>query len=485
MLPVSTQDPAARVTCEDILLFLNACFCCTGQREFYSDGHAQTVSIEFLHEYIRGNYRRLYARTIAAGVNHFNRAKIAVELLASSRDLAPEQRREEGRLIAAALRSLPPQRAYRALLAIRQRGVNNRRARAIVRDYLAARRDLVFDAVKYRSKLRALALHTHLPLPGELGGFLFKGWQQRRFATPLLETFRRAHYSADAIYDLPFTVAEGFAARRKIDRAVFLEKIAPRLTALERLRLQTAAARDGAELDIDLRRAPLTRLALYILSLAPDLRCAREGELRDALVAAARRALADAPLALGRVAAVLDRSYSASGSHDKPRRPLAIALAADALLREAASEYMSFWTSPTPDPLQVTARGQTDLAGPLLAALATRPDLLVVVSDGFDNDPTGGAGEVCRVFRERLDRGRRTTIVHINPVFDAPELGPRRLGPHVPTIGLRDAEDLPTALAFARFADGALSLHALEDYLARRAAVFLGRPLEPDGEVAP
>lgn len=485
MLPVSTQDPAARVTCEDILLFLNACFCCTGQREFYSDGHAQTVSIEFLHEYIRGNYRRLYARTIAAGVNHFNRAKIAVELLASSRHLDPEQRREEGRLIAAALRSLPPQRAYRALLAIRQRGVNNRRARAIVRDYLAARRDLVFDAVKYRSKLRALALHTHLPLPGELGGFLFKGWQQRRFATPLLETFRRAHYSADAIYDLPFTVAEGFAARRRIDRAVFLEKIAPRLTALERLRLQTAAARDGAELDIDLRRAPLTRLALYILSLAPDLRRARGDELRDALVAAARRALADAPLALGRVAAVLDRSWSASGSHDKPRRPLAIALAADALLREAASEYMSFWTSPTPDPLQVTARGQTDLAGPLLAALATRPDLLVVVSDGFDNDPTGGAGEVCRVFRERLDRGRRTTIVHINPVFDAPELGPRRLGPHVPTIGLRDAEDLPTALAFARFADGALSLAALEDYLARRAAVFLGRPLEPDGEVAP
>ena len=117
----SHQHAAERVTCEDLVLFLNACFCCTGQREFYSDGHAQTVSIEFLHDYIRGNYRRLYARTLAAGVNHFNRAKIAVELLASSRELTPDERREEGRLIAATLRSLPAPRAYRALLAVHRR----------------------------------------------------------------------------------------------------------------------------------------------------------------------------------------------------------------------------------------------------------------------------------------------------------------------------------------------------------------------------
>ncbi|WP_373372047.1 hypothetical protein [Nannocystis radixulma] len=475
-MTMSTQTAAARVTCEDLVVFLNACFCCTGQREFYSDGHAQTVSIEFLHDYIRGNYRRLYARTLAAGVNHFNRARIVTELLAGSRHLGPEERREEGRLIAAALRSLPAPRAYRALLAVRARGVNNRRVRAIVRDYLSSRPDLKFDAIKYRDKLRDLILHTHLPLPGELGGFLFKGWRERRYATPLLETFRRAHYSEEALYELPFTVAEGLAARKKIDRAVFLRKIAPRLTALERLRLQATAAREGvAELAIDLGRAGLTRLAIYILSLSLGERRQRAAELRAALDAAARRCLRDAPLALGRVAAVLDCSYSTAGSPDRPRRPLAIALAVDALLRAASAEYMSFWTPASDDPLQLVPRGQTDLAGPLLDALETRPDLVVVVSDGFDNDPTGGAGEVCRVFKARLDPAGRTTIVHVNPVFDAPELGPRRLGGAVPTLGLRDAEDLPTALAFARFAAGDLSLAELEDYLARRVAVFLAR----------
>src|SRR5690606_9475849 len=135
-------------------------------------------------------------------------------------------------------------------------------------------------------------------------------------------------------------------------------------------------------------------------------------ELRRALDQAARRCLDAAPLALGRVACVLDRSYSTAGSPDKPRRSLAIALGVDALLRAAASEYMSFWTPAIEgDPLLAGPRGATDLAGPLLDALATRPDLVVVVSDGFDNDPTGGAGEVCRVFRARLDPARRTAIV--------------------------------------------------------------------------
>jgi hypothetical protein len=40
-------------------------------------------------------------------------------------------------------------------------------------------------------------------------------------------------------------------------------------------------------------------------------------------------------------------------------------------------------------------------------------------------------------------------------------------------VGLRDAEDLPTMLGFARFAAGAASLSDLLAYLAGRAARFV------------
>lgn len=477
--PQSRAQNEARVAHEDLVIFINACFACTGQREFYSDGHRQTVAIAFLHDYVRGNYRRLYALTLAAGINHYNQALVILGLLAESRGLDPAARREEGQLVRAALRALPPQRAYRVLVGLRERGVNNRRARAIVREYLAARPDLVFDALKYRGKLRALVRHAHPGLPGELGLFLGRGWKERRYHTPLLERFRAAHYGADALYDLPFTIAEGLAARHGVPRDRFLARIAPRLTARERLRLQESARRSGAAIAIDLHRAPLTQLALYALSLPESERRTRLEELDAALRASAARAARQSGIRLGRVVAVLDRSYSSSGSREKPRRPLAVAVASHYLLAAAADDYHAEWTLPIEHPLLAWPRGQTDLATPLLAALERRPDLVVVLSDGHDNDPPGAAGALLELFRRHLDPRGEVLVVHANPVFEANELGPRGLGPAAPTLGLREAEDLPTLLAFARFAAGAVALAELEAYLEARAAALLARHADP------
>ncbi|MDY7230591.1 hypothetical protein [Hyalangium rubrum] len=478
--------PAEQVAREDLVMFVNACFSCTGQREFYNDARGQAVSIEFLHEYILGNYRRLYARTLAAGINHFNRAQIVLNLLATGRDTPSADRAEEGALIAATLRALPPPRAYRVLELLRSRRINNRRSRAIAREYLAGRPDLDFDAVKYRSKLRSAVVHGHLKLGDERGPFLFHGWRKRVYTRPLLEKFRQAHYTQEALFELPFTIAEGLAYKHGIPRAVFLERIEPRLTQAERMRLQGSAARTkGVELSVDLSRVPLTKLALYALSLAPAARLERREELHAALSQATARTLGRAPLALGRVAAVLDNSYSSSGSNEKRRRPLGVALAAHYLLSAAAREYRAFWTSRVEDPLLVGARGQTDLSAPLLDALEWAPDLVVVVSDGYDNGPPNAVAELTRIFRTKLDPGRRTSIIHANPVFDSELFTPRALGACVPTVGVRDAEDLPTVLGFARFAEGAAPLSELEHYLAARVRQMIERDARKRGVTAP
>ncbi len=462
-----------RIEREDLVMFINACFSCTGQTEFYGDGHGQWVAIGFLHRYILGNYRRLYARTLAAGINHFNQGQIIANLLEAGAPKDREQRYEEGRLIQAALRRLPAPRALRALTALRERGVNNRRSRAVVRDYLASRPDPAFDAVKYRGKVRALAVHNHLRLGDERSTFLFRGWLERRYETELFERFRQAHYAEDALYDLPYTVAEGLAAKHGVPRERFLSRIQGQLTRAEQLRIESSAKEAGLRYDADLARVPLTKLATYLLALSPAEREAQRARLDAALDRAARTVLRRTPRRLGRVAAVLDRSYSASGSSEKRRRPLAVALAVSRLLAMASREYRAYWTTPVQDELLLTPRGQTDLAGPLLRALRDAPELVVIVSDGFDNAPPFGAAEVTRVFREKLDPHHRTSIVHVNPVFDAESFAPKSIGPHVPTVGLRDAEDLLTVLGFARFAEGSEPLEALESYLEARAGELL------------
>ncbi|MEU0359711.1 hypothetical protein [Streptomyces cyaneofuscatus] len=487
------ENSADLVAAEDVLLFANAAITATGQREFGSGALDQRLSLDFLHAYIRVNYRHLYAASLALDINDHNAARIVLGLLWTAGEASAEERRTEGRLIAARLARLPPQRVYRLFGEVRRAGINNRRTRAIMRDWLAARPDPGHDAVKYRSGVKTAARHVHLRCPqgagplAEVGAFLFRPGKLPRYEHPLLDAWRRAHYEQGAVAELPFTVAEGFAARHGMKREVFLKRAAPRMTRLERLRTHAVAQRP----DADLAAMPLTRLALYVLALPFEQRAARRTELTGALRAAARRAAGGHAGSWGRVHAVLDDSFSSSGSGQKRRRPLAVALACHHLLEVLAAPgaYRGLWTSGRGDALLVRPWGPTPLGMRVLDALepgpgGVAPDRVVIVSDGWDNAPAGLAGEVLRVWRARLDPGRRTAVVHVNPVYDADGFDVRRLAAGVPTAGIRDAEDLPALVEIARFAEGRTGSAELHAYLDRRVALFLGeRETEKDTEM--
>ncbi|MFF0053184.1 hypothetical protein ACFYRI_02115 [Streptomyces microflavus] len=479
----TSETLADLVAAEDVLLFVNAAITATGQREFRSDAVGQQLSLDFLHAYVRVNYRRVYASSLALDINDHNAARIVLGLLETAGEASAEERRTEGRLIAARLALLPPQRVYRLFGEVRRAGINNRRTRAIMRDWLAARPDLGHDAVKYRGGVKTAARHIHLRCPegagplAEVGAFLFRPGRLPRYEHRLLDAWRRAHYEQGAVAELPFTVAEGFAARHGMKREVFLKRAAPRMTRLERLRTHSVTQRP----EIDLTVMPLTRLALYVLSLPFDQRAARRTELTGALRTAARRAAGGHAGSWGRVHAVLDDSFSSSGSGQKRRRPLAVALAGHHLLEALAAPgaYRGLWTSGRGDALLVRPWGPTPLGMRVLDALepgpgGAAPDRLVIVSDGWDNAPAGLAGEVLRVWRKRLDPGRRTAVVHVNPVYDADGFDVRRLAAGVPTAGIRDAEDLPALVEIARFAEGRTGAAELHAYLDRRVALFLG-----------
>ena len=448
---------------EDIALFINAACACTGQTEFYGADREQRLSLDFLHAYVFGNYRRLYALCLFAGINHFNQALILERLLRAGAPADPALRAEENARITQALEQLPPQRVYRLFARLRRTKVNNRRTRATIARWTAAR-ELPFDAVKYRGPLRSAARHGHLRLPDALHAFLFDGPHSRpRWESPLLDAFRRSKYEQRAIYELPFTIAEGLAAAHGIPRARFLERIAPQMTARERQR--TLQQRDT---NIDLGRTPLTALCSLVLSMPIAERTER---WREGLVASAARSLRGQPPLPTRVRGVFDCSYSSRGGAQKRNRPLAVALGVSLLLDQACDDFRARWThTHRPiDPFEVRPVGQTRLADALIDALEDAPDLVVVVSDGFENDPPGAAGEVVRLFREHVDPEGQTAIVHLNPVFDATAFMPRALGPSVPTVGIRDAEELPLKVAFARFTLGSTPLQALEAWLGQRA----------------
>ncbi|MEZ0107002.1 hypothetical protein ABH920_000993 [Catenulispora sp. EB89] len=474
------------VAAEDVLLFVNAATASTGQREFSENAEQQSISLSFLHEYMRVNYRELYAATLALGINDHN-AMLAVRgLLGNARDVSAEQKAIEGRLIAATLMRLPPPRVFRLFKALQRDGVNNRRTRAIIRDWMTALDNPAYHAVKYRNGFKAGLKHAHVDFgDGELRDFLFGPLQRKPYATPILETWRQAHYDRNILYKLPYTVAEGFAAKHGIKREVFLERIGTQMTPLEKLRtdkdpadrVDPLALLDNYAKYCGPQQIPwLTRLAVRILALPLDERAARRAELTEGLRRFARVEAGDLRGTWGRVTAVLDDSFSSFGSPVKRRRPLAVALATHFLLEALAApgQYTPLWVSGRDDPLLSYPSGATPLGTRLLDALETSPERIVVVSDGWDNSPPGLAGEVLRVWRTRLDPARRVDIVHVNPVFNAEGLDVRALSPLVPSVGIRDAEDLVLLVELAQFAQGRVGLPELLAYLDDRVRRFLG-----------
>ena len=229
-----------------------------------------------------------------------------------------------------------------------------------MRDWLAARPDLAFDAVKYRSAVKAAVRHAHLALAAASSGpFLFAA-ARRRPRTP-----RRSWRpgggpttSRRALYDLPYTVAEGFAARHRIAaRRVPGAHRAPAHRGWSGCACRSPHGRRPSDAST-CTTMPLTRLASYVLALSLDDRARRRDELTAALRTAARRTAGRQAGRWGRVVAVLDDSFSAYGSGQKRRRPLAVALACHFLLEALAAEYTPLWLSGRTDALLVHPYGR-------------------------------------------------------------------------------------------------------------------------------
>jgi hypothetical protein len=465
---VLARDPDV-VAREDLVVFINACTACTGQREFYETAQEQRVSVAFLHEYIAGNYRMLYAQCLALGINDFNKTQIIINLLKTGKKTVPAFRSEENALIWAGLQSLPTQRAWKLLATVRRAGINNRRSRAIAGRFLCERKNLAFEAVKYRRHLCASLIHSHQRLreQPELREFLFGNWKQP-FTTPLFEQMRQARYSEQAIYNLPYSIAEGMAAKHGIERQKFLHHIAPRLTERERLRVQ-------GQTTVEIHPQ---KLSLTVLSLSLEQRRERQAELSEWLFQAALAVIqrSGAPLVSGKVATVLDNSYSSSGSREKMRRPLAVAVAVDAVLQAfhqhtgRSEHYRGFWTQHRGPAVLAVPFGQSNVAERMLDAAEWGADTILIVSDGAENDPHGGVDGVLWP----LLRLRPVTVLHLNPVFAAERLDLRGFSVLLPPLGLRNGEDLAMVLGFGQLVMGKLSFAAFEAYLQQRVAAFLG-----------
>lgn len=154
------------------------------------------------------------------------------------------------------------------------------------------------------------------------------------------------------------------------------------------------------------------------------------------------------PELAGRLEIVLDLSSSMVSSGERLYHPVALALALTRLLQErvqnislhcvGGSISLDDQTLPWP-------QGETDIAAALLAAASTRPAVILIISDGYENRQQGDTERIVQGLRQL---GIEVPIYQIVPVFTTAEkLTLRRLGDNVPMIPLAHEEGVRELLA--------------------------------------
>jgi hypothetical protein len=462
-----------------VLAFLDLAGTATGQATFYNTQAEQQAAEEAVHQTVFTINRGLYALLLTLpGVTH-HALQVGMQRLLDTPAAQPGSfltGEQETQVIHHLAANLPPQRLFKLFGMLQERRINNRRTRRLILRSILSSRKLAYWAVKYRSKLRQALRHAwgvgvsqavkamavqgderhggakHV-LPYLADGtareeafqslaFILGG--QRDFTVPILRSFTAAKRDLDQGSLLPTEVLYGIRSvyHKETPKSRVLELTQQNLTQGQKLAVQAAAEKQQVAVNFDPVKQDTVKLYVYALErgITP--------EIRDALDAKAQQSAQRLPLRYGRIAIVVDTSASMAGTAQAKHRPLAIALGLRDLLAAAATERaVVLATQGSFDAFGlIHPCGDTSLATAVLAAFQTEPDALFLLTDGYENAPSGRVDEVLRAVR---GLGIRTPVFQISPVAASEAAGVRSLSTEAAVLPVSQPDKLGLALVRA------------------------------------
>lgn len=473
---------------EIVCSFLDVASTALGRATHYNTREQQQAAELASHERLLSFDRDLYALLLLApGITDRARQLGSRKLLASSRASASASLLDadaERQVIEAMVTKLPTQRMLKlfAGLARVEHGtarVNNARTRKLVLRTLLSTPRLELWSVKYRTKVRDALVHawgrktasflrTVLSTPlaqrsrdqqraldrhvarhaganarvaRECVGFVLGAQLQPTLA--LLVAFEDAKRELEAGAKLPLEVLEGIrsAYHPGVERARVLDIAKASLTKTQRRQVQRAATKAGVRVAMDPRDYAAVELYVYAFERGVD------DEIARALLAKAKQAAARFPVRYGSVGVLVDASASMAGEASAKLRPMAVALALRDMLQASADVQRTVYCGGDFSAADHAGlrdlsfaglcrpRGETSLAEGLLELLDVEPDALpevvYVISDGYENAPAGRFDEVVRALREI---GIEVPIYQLSPVLAAESRGVRSLSAALPSM---------------------------------------------------
>ncbi|EKK01070.1 hypothetical protein RBSH_03588 [Rhodopirellula baltica SH28] len=476
--------------------FLDSVATATGRGTFYNSREEQAAAVEAAHRDLFDIDRDVYtAALMLPGVTDYSRQIGVRRLLQTTRDGGILPAEFEAAAMTHLVRGLPTQRMLKLFGMLRRDRVNNARTRRLILSQILSADGLEFWAVKYREKLRVALTHAWgrrtasilrsvlakstdertekesqivrqnvtrfasgigiLPVESQTSGWKPKPQSVARVEQCVrfvlgdedgvtlnrLAAYRDAKSDFDRGAVLPPETMEGLRSRyhRHRTNAEVLELTKSQLTTGQKIAVQRKAEQSGVEVEFDPAKYDAVRLYVYAFEMGMT------DEIRQALREKAEAAAARLPVQFERVGVLIDSSQSMIGHDTQARRPIATALALRDLLSATADDAVAITSDGRPCESYelVQPSGDTSLAVGLVQLLKSAPDVVFVLSDGYENAPAGRFGETVAAVR-RI--GVQTPIHQFTPVFAAESQGVRTLSDSVVAMPVSKPEAIGLGL---------------------------------------
>lgn len=469
-----------------VLQFLDIIATATSRASYYNTQKEIEASVLAIHKKLFSLERSIYGMALLLpGVNDYAK-QTGLQMLLSHANIAKAEQSiltitQEWMLLQRLVQDLPPQRMLNTFLELKSKKVNNARTRRIILSVLLNSPKLELWSVKYRRKIKEVLVHgwgertssiiknilqknavsrdekENAILKEKLEKYLVGSANKEKVFSAvsfvlgnttdaklgLHKAFSTAKTDINAGRILPYEVLEGIRStyHKNVTNAEVLVLTKNQLSQTQKLVFQRKA--EEQKVEISFNPADYDAAKLYIYAYERGM----TQEVKDALQQKAQKLAANLPVNFGKTGILVDNSASMQGNDTQKMHPMAIALATKDVLVAASEEAHIVFTQNGSEEIETSGltncTGATSIGEKLVELLALNLDSIFIISDGYENAPSGRVYEVLRAAKFL---GIETPIIHINPVMAAEAKGVRKLSPEINTFPLNRPEALGIGL---------------------------------------
>jgi hypothetical protein len=465
---------------QSVKMFLDFTGAATNRATHYNSIEEQQEAERAIHKTIFDVDRSIYGLLmLLPGITDHSKMRACTALLGNKSNgqdtLLPFDREKE--IISRLVDSLPPQRSLKMFNEFKKKRINNTRTRKQILKFILNSPNLEYWSVKYRKKLRDVLVHcwgerkagivrniiktmehaedvnatenyflrsalSNCSNPHmDFDAFMFcisfiLGDYVNLNKLPLIKAFNETKSDISKGNKLPLETLQGIRSTYHKDttQKEILEIAKDSLTKTQKKQVQKKAQKEGVQIEFNPFRHSISELYIYAYEMGMSR------EIRKAIDTKAKKAAETLPFRFNSVGILVDDSHSMSGSDQQKLRPMAMALAMKDILKNTAPVYENIYVNENSSVGTPRPKGGTDLANGMLTLLEMGVDVVFILSDGYENSPSGRLAEVLRLVRKT---GNKTPVYHINPVVASESRGlVKQLSDDIPAMSISKPEQL-------------------------------------------